>query len=118
MIKVLLYSVLIFSLLNCSSDSEEQSTIKKFQGLVLDSVKYIIIEQGKASYKIKGLDSVLSFVKKINDSRVHYIKFGSPDKFYLYNNDDKMIFSGLFRGAFFKSNGIVFKAETNLMEWK
>ncbi len=80
----------------------------------IDSIGYIEVKKPDKSYRIQSKDSVENIVNKLNSSRIEYIKFGSPNTFTLYDSNSKVILKAFFRDTYFKINGVVYKAESNL----
>lgn len=113
--KLLLFlqTILFFS---CANNSE--NVMQKEIQMNLEYSKISHIELIQTDSKKNIVDSVIikEIVLCLNSAKMQYIKFGSPNKFVIYDKENNILEQGFYRDSIFKIRSVVFKANKIIFE--
>lgn len=65
---------------------------------------------------IQDRDSINKIINNINNSKNRFIKWGSYDKFNIYNSDSNVVLKGCYRDYLFKIDGAVYEMNNKFLE--
>jgi hypothetical protein len=104
------------SILSCVNQNEKATMENKivFQ-LNVDSISHIKVLKEEQEFEIRSRNEIDLWIKAINNSQVDYIKFGSKNKFCIYDLANNIVLEGFFRGNKFKVKGVAYKCDNNLL---